>query len=89
MRNDEAIRPQDMVGIYGELAELIGADSVEKIYDRFKGQQVAFPMRLYTKEYIMSQVKKNRNESIKKLATEFGYSERRLRQIMNEGAPKE
>ncbi len=78
------VRSQDMVGVYSELAELIDTESVKKIYERFRGQQVVFPMRLYTKEFVLRQAEANEDISIKKLAAEYGYSERRLRQIINE-----
>ena len=34
-----------MVGILGE-------DVVKKIHENYKGQQLTFPMKLYSKEYI-------------------------------------
>lgn len=81
---EENIHADDLIGIYGELAEIIGIDNVIIIYQHFKGQQVAFPTRLYTKDYILKQVENSRHEPIKKIATKFGYSERRLRQLINE-----
>lgn len=84
MREDNKISPTDLMGIYGELAELVGVDGAIKVYEHFKGQQVSFPMRLYTKEYVISQVNSGNEHSVKKTATLYGYSERRLRQILNE-----
>ena len=74
--------PQDLVGIYGDLAEIIGVDNV--IYKHFKGQQVSFPTRLYSKDFIVEQAISDKSQPIKKLATKYGYSERRLRQIIQE-----
>lgn len=78
------MHPCDLIGIYGELAELIGIENAVKVYENFKGQQVSFPMRLYTKDYVVSQVTTNGKETIKSQATRYGYSERRLRQIIKE-----
>ena len=34
--------------IYKEISEIIGLEATLKIYLRFKGQQVSFPVRLYS-----------------------------------------
>lgn len=83
MKNSD-VKPQDLAGIYGELAEIVGTDDAIIIYEYFKGQQVSFPTRLYSKDFVIEQVISNRSQPIKKLATKFGYSERRLRQIIQE-----
>ena len=77
MNKESKVEPEDLIGIYSEMAQLIGAEAVTKIYVHFKGQQIAFPTRLYTKDYIVRQ-------PIKKMATRYGYSERRLRQMLKE-----
>ena len=84
MSKVENAGPQDLVGIYGDLAEIIGVDNVTMIYKHFKGQQVSFPTRLYSKDFIARQVDSETSQPIKKLATQYGYSERRLRQILKE-----
>lgn len=85
MHENNKIYSSDLTGIYEELAELLNVESAIKIYEHFKGQQVSFPMRLYTKDYIVSQITTNNNQSVKKSAVKYGYSERRLRQIIKEG----
>lgn len=84
LQKNEKAKPQDLVGIYGDLAEIIGVDNVAMIYKHFKGQQVSFPTRLYSKDFIARQVSSDTSQPIKKLATQYGYSERRLRQIIQE-----
>lgn len=84
MQKIENVKPQDLVGIYCELAEIIGMDNVVIIYEHFKGQQVSFPTRLYSKDFVIEQIRSNKSQSIKKLATQYGYSERRLRQMIQE-----
>lgn len=49
MNKESKVEPEDLIGIYSEMAQLIGAEAVTKIYVHFKGQQIAFPTRLYTK----------------------------------------
>ncbi len=76
--------PGDLIGIYSEMAELIGVENTKKLYEHFKGQQVSFPVRLYTKDFIIQQVNSCDSESIKSQATKYGYSERHLRQILKD-----
>lgn len=84
MQKEENVRPQDLAGIYSELAEIIGMDNAIIIYKHFKGQQVCFPTRLYSKDFVVEQVLSDKSQSIRQKATEFGYSERRLRQMRRE-----
>lgn len=37
-------------GVYEEIAEIIGEERIGEFYERFKGQQFVFPMKLYSKE---------------------------------------
>ena len=76
------VQPNDLIGVYSEMAELIGLEAVTKIYIHFKGQQIAFPTRLYTKDYIVRQLNTGEDQPMGKIATKYGYSERRLRQIL-------
>lgn len=89
MHEDKKISSNDLVGIYGEIAELIDIECASKIYEHFKGQQVSFPTRLYTRDYILSQAQSKDTQPIKKLATQFGYSERRLRQLLKDSKDKD
>lgn len=83
---DKDVQATDLTGIYSEMAEIIKIEDVVALYQHFKGQQVSFPTRLYSKEYVLKQVNNSDKEPIKKLATKYGYSERRLRQIINENS---
>ncbi|WP_278679297.1 hypothetical protein [Clostridium paraputrificum] len=42
----------DYNGVYEELVELLGVEVTLKIHEYFKGQQVNFPMRVHSKEYV-------------------------------------
>lgn len=66
-------------GIYGDLEEVIGKDNVRKIYDNFRGQQITFPMHLYTSDYVARVASDSSNTlSTKELAVKYGYSERHV-----------
>lgn len=74
--------------IYKEIAEFIDVDTAVKIHELFKGQQIIFPKQLYSHEYICAYVGIHYNgKNIRELAQKFGYSDRRIRQIlkMSEG----
>lgn len=59
----------DYNGVYEELVELPGLENTLKIHKHFRGQQVNFPMRLYSKEYIEEYLIKNYNgKNLKELS---------------------
>lgn len=71
--------------IYKEIARLINIETAIKMHDEFKGQQIIFPKKLYTKEYIYTYVKDNYNgHNVRELSQKFEYSDRRIRQILRE-----
>ena len=41
-----------------EIAEIIGEERIGEFYERFKGQQFVFPMKLYSKEYVVQEIKR-------------------------------
>lgn len=70
-------------GVYEEFARYIGIDATLKIYSEFKGQQINFPVRLFSQEYVVSQIIEQYNgTNINQLAKRFGYSERWVRQML-------
>ena len=68
-------------GIYEELAQLIGIELVVKIYNLYQGQQVTFPKRLFSQEYVENLILKgcHSSQEIKAIAIKFGYTERWVR----------
>lgn len=57
--------------IYREISEIIGLEATLKIYLRFKGQQVSFPVRLYNPQMIQqSVIKEIRRDEYCRLSTE-------------------
>ena len=77
-------RSDNYSGIYKDMVEILGEEITLKIYENYKGQQVTFPMRLYSKEYIIKYLKENYNgNNIKQLSRELGYTERWIKQIIN------
>lgn len=82
MTDTQELTATDLVGIYKEIAELIGIEATVILHENFRGQQITLPKKLYTKDYILRQAEGA--ESIKKIAIKYGYTERRLRQMLME-----
>lgn len=78
----------DFADIYEEIATVAGEEITIAIYQLFKGQQILFPQRLYKKEYVYAYIRANYNgKNIRELSQKFGYSDRRVRQILNSDSP--
>lgn len=76
--------------VYRELCDLVGYENMLKLYAQYKGFQVNFPTRLYSKDYVREVLKKEYNGSnTKALARKLGYSERWIRKIVEEVASME
>lgn len=74
----------DFNGIYEDMYENLGQEIVREIYKYYKGQQITFPMRLYSKEYVIKYISENYNgTNLKEIARELGYSERWIKQLIN------
>ncbi len=76
---------EDFADVYMEIANAMGTEAAVAIHTLFKGQQIMFPQKLYKKEYIYGYIKDNYNGiNIRELSQKFGYSDRRIRQIIKE-----
>ena len=72
-------------GVYEQMSEIIGFDNVVKLYDNFKGSQINFPTRLFSKEFVLQEAIKaydGTSESINLIATKYSYSERTIRKLL-------
>ncbi len=79
------MRAEDLTDIYMEIANKIDVETAVTIYEMFRGQQVQFPQKLYSKEHMYSYIKEHYNgRNIRELAKKFGYSDRRIRQILKD-----
>lgn len=73
------------LGLYAELAEIVGEKNVKEIYKRFQGLEVSFPMRLYSPDYVVSiALEKEGKEELREIAKEYGYNEKYLKRLMNQ-----
>lgn len=71
--------------VYQELADILNDKDVDKIYRNFRGMQVNFPMRLYSRDSVKKEIAKQKGIiNIKDLAVQTGYSVYTIRRIINE-----
>lgn len=74
----------NLCGVYGEIASLLGFEVALQMYNSFHGQQVTFPVHFYSSEYITQLIKEEYDgTNIRQLATKYNYSERWVRKIVN------
>lgn len=84
------IKCEYLNGAYSELANLLGIEAVLKIHSAYRGQQITFPVQLFSKEFLKKQIVDEYNGyNIKQLATKYGYSEKWVRQILKEHINKQ
>lgn len=89
LANSKAITSECLNGIYSELASVLGPDAAVKIHAVFRGQQVFFPVELFSKEFIRGQIISEYDGSnIKQLATKYGYTEKWIKKILKEKLDK-
>lgn len=70
---------------YKELSQIIGNDNTMKLFHEYRGTQVAFPMRLVSRDWVKQLVKENyTTQTINQLAIRTGYSERNIRHLIKE-----
>lgn len=78
------ITKEDFNGVYSIIFENIGEEVTREIHNNFKGQQLNFPKRLYSKEYVIRYLKEKYDGSnVRQLAKELDYSERWVQAIIN------
>lgn len=76
-------------GIYQELAEIVGDDLLNAIYERFHGMEVSMPSRLYSIEYVVEIAVKEHPSQWGKIAQKYGYNEKYLRRLILEKLEKQ
>ena len=71
--------------VYKEISEIVGLDATLKIYLRFKGQQISFPVRLYNPHMIQRNViREFDGTNICELAKKYDYSEKTIRRMIRD-----
>lgn len=85
MADPKAIKSEYLNGVYSEFANILGIEAALKIHSVFRGQQVSFPIELFSKEFIRSQIiAEFDGHNVKQLATKYGYTEKWIKKILKE-----
>ncbi|HCT65514.1 MAG TPA: Mor transcription activator family protein [Lachnospiraceae bacterium] len=80
---DNDIKISNLAEVYKDFAELIGYENVIVLYHYMGGQQVSFPKKLYSKEYIDNEICRLYNgNNIKQLAKKFNYTDCHIYRIL-------
>ena len=79
------IKCEYLNGAYSDIANLLGIEAVLKLHSAYRGQQVTFPVQLFSKEFMIMQIVNEYNGyNVKQLATKYGYSEKWIRKILKD-----
>ncbi len=82
-------RIEDLNGVYKEIAECIDIETAVSIHKHFSGSQVTFPLKLFTNEYIYTQIYNEYDgTNLRKLSKKYGYSVRWIKTIIKEVSKK-
>lgn len=81
----ENIKNENLNGVYSEVANLLGIEAAQTLHTAFRGQQINFPVNLFTSEFIGRQIiKEYDGHNVKQLATKYGYSEKWIRKMIKD-----
>ena len=70
--------------VYKDLSEEFGMDIAMKMYQRYKGTQVSYPMRFFNPDLVKDRVIKEFNgDNLKQLAVKYNYSEKTIRRMIH------
>ncbi len=69
--------------VYRDIANEIGIENTMAIFQLFRGTQVSFPSRFFSKEYTYKAILQEYNgKNIPQLAQKYNYSERTIWRIL-------
>ena len=76
-------------GIYKDMVEVLGDDITLKVYENYKGQQIIFPMRLYSDKYVIDYLNKYYNgKNLKQISRNLGYTCNWLQKVIKKNEIK-
>lgn len=76
-------REDDLNGIYKDIYQNMGKEIAEKFHQLYKGQQITFPMRFYSRNYVIRYISTYYDgKNLKEISKKLQYSEKWLRTII-------
>ena len=83
-KEDMSRKSENYRGIYKDMVEVLGTDITIKVYESYKGQQVNFPMRLYSDKYVIDYLNKHYDgKNLKQISRKLGYTCNWLQKVIN------
>lgn len=83
-------KKDDFKDIYAEMSELLGEEVVLMIHKYYKGQQINFPMKLYSNEYVERYILNYYGKkTIREMSRELGYSDKWVSKLIKNVILKE
>ena len=82
MENKAIHSSEGFAPIYKDIADIIGVENTYALFKNMRGVQVTFPKRLYTNEFILDKILQETDINIRKVALEYDYTEKYLRQLL-------
>ena len=75
--------------VYREISEIMGTDGAIAIFEMYKGQQITFPVHLFSSKRIRKNiVSEYDGTNLRELSKKYGYSEKTVRRIIREEPKK-
>ena len=77
------IKPELLNDVYKEIYEELGKESMLKIYNMFKGQQITFPVKLNNGKKLQQVIiEEYDGTNTRALSMKYEYSEKSIRRII-------
>ncbi|MCI9463390.1 MAG: hypothetical protein HFI48_05825 [Lachnospiraceae bacterium] len=86
----EELEPDDLQENHKEIADVVGFDNLIRLIDHFGGNQIYIPQKyeLYRQKMYKEIIDQYDGTNVKRLATEYGVSEKTVYTIINEKLAK-
>ena len=77
------IEKDDFRGIYAEMSEILEEEIVRIIHKHYKGQQINFPMKLHSNQYLEKYIIENyHRKGVREMSRDLGYSDKWVKQLI-------
>ena len=84
------IEKDDFRGIYAEMSDILGEEIVRIIHKHYKGQQINFPMKLHSNDYLEKYIIQNYGrKGLREMSRELGYSDKWVKRLIKKLQLKE
>lgn len=72
-------------GFYKQVNDLIGTDAMLALWEEYRGTQLTIPIHLYSRDYARTRINEQYDgTNTRQLARKYQYSEKWVRQVINQ-----